>query len=374
MPTDAPAARKPREDEAPTPWSIRVGRYFGIPVRIHFTFLLLLVWVGLQARSAGREAIPQIILILLLFACVVLHEFGHAGVARLFGVKTKDIVLYPIGGVARLENMPSGRAELLIALAGPAVNLFIVVVLLGVMLAVGAKIPITPEGFARRAGIVQYLVVANLSLFLFNLLPAFPMDGGRVLRAALTFFTSEERATRIAAAIGQTFAVGFFVLWLFQPAAWWLALIGLFVFLGAGQEAAYQTRRAMVRGRSAREAMLTRFDVLAPQDTLGRAAELLLATSQQDFPVVDAWNRVVGILPRSLLLQGLAQAGREAAVLDVMRREPKIVASTAPLDEVLRALQADPGVPVVVSDGEGIAGMITLENLAEFIEIARRTR
>lgn len=373
MPT-APSARPASEDDARTPWSIRVGRFFGIPVRIHFTFLLLLVWMGLQARPLGRQAIPQILFILLVFLCVVLHEFGHAAMARLFGVRTRDIVLYPIGGVARLENIPSGRAELLIALAGPAVNLFLVVILLGIMLAVGAKMPVTPEGFVRRAGIVQQLVVANISLFAFNLIPAFPMDGGRVLRSLLTFVASEERATRIAAAVGQTIAIGFFVFWLFQPAAWWLALIGLFVFLGAGQEAAFQTRRAMVRGRSAREAMLTRFDVLAPQDTLGHAAALLLETSQQDFPVVDAWKRVVGILPRSLLLQGLAQAGREAAVLDVMRRDPATVPSGAPLEDVLRALQSDPASPVIVSDGEGILGMITLENLAEFIEIARRTR
>jgi CBS domain-containing protein len=249
-----------------------------------------------------------------------------------------------------------------------------VCVLLGLMLAVGARMPATPQGFVERAGIVQNLVVANLSLFAFNLIPAFPMDGGRVMRALLTFVTTEERATRVAAAVGQAIAVGFFVLWLFQPAAWWLALIGLFVFLGAGQEAAFQTRRAMVRGRIAREAMLTRFDVLAPQDTLGRAAELLLETSQQDFPVVDAWKRVVGILPRSLLLQGLAQAGKGAAVLEIMRRDPTTVPSTAPLDDVLRRIQTDPGAPVIVSDGEGIVGMITLENLAEFIELARRTR
>jgi Zn-dependent protease/predicted transcriptional regulator len=343
----------------------------GIPIRIHLTFFLILLWFGGDAAGRGESAFLAIVFALLLFACVVLHELGHAAMARRFGVKTTEIVLYPIGGVARLENMPSGLAELLIALAGPAVN---AVLSIGLVVFLWASGDLFPDGLGQlqtAADLVPGLLLANLSLLFFNLIPAFPMDGGRVLRATLTFVTSEDRATSIAAAVGQGIAVLFGAAGLFTR-NYVLLFIALFVFLGAGQEAAFRRQRAVVLGRRAREAMVTRFETLAPQDSLGRAAELLLATHQQDFPVVSAWSRVVGVLSRSALLRGLAERGTDAAVLDVMHRDPVPVSPDADLEQVLRHLQANPGVPVLVVEGEELRGMITLENLTEFIEVTRR--
>lgn len=367
-------------DSAGSSWSFQVASALGIPIRIHVTFVLLLGYIGFLSVTHGESPVASVVFLLLVFACVALHELGHAAMAQRFGVRTREIVLYPIGGVARLENIPSGWAELMIALAGPAVNLVIALVL-ALLVAVAGPVARGPEGLpVGLPGLLLKLLFANGMLFVFNLIPAFPMDGGRVLRALLSLNMAEERATDIAATVGQGLAMLFAAVGIFgipgtplgsNPL---LLFIALFVFLGAGQEAAFHRQRAMVLGRRAAEAMIVDFETLAPQDSLGRAAERLLATHQQDFPVVDAWNRLVGVLPRAVLLEALAREGTGAAVLQVMLREPATVRPDADLDEVLRLLQARPGSPVLVLDDSGLRGMITLENLAEFIEIARSVR
>jgi CBS domain-containing protein len=221
--------------------------------------------------------------------------------------------------------------------------------------------------------VVWQLIAVNLSLLLFNLLPAFPMDGGRVLRAALSIRLGQERATRIAARVGQVIAALLAVAALVStPANPVLLLIAIFVFVGAGQEVAYERGRAAVQGLDARAAMVTHFETLAPNDTLGRAADLLLATHQHDFPVIDAWGRVAGVLRRSTLLEALAAGGRDAAVLEVMDREPLALAPQTPLVDVLNLLQGRPKLPILVIGAQGLEGMITLENFGELIEVARR--
>jgi CBS-domain-containing membrane protein len=221
----------------------------------------------------------------------------------------------------------------------------------------------------QDTGLVQKLLWANIALVVFNMIPAFPMDGGRVLRAVLALGLGQQRATRIAAFIGQAIAAVFFIGGIVQ-ANFFLAFIGLFVFLGASQEVAFQTRRRAVAGHTAREAMITKFETLAPQDTLGRAAELLLASHQHDFPVLDAWNRVAGVLPRAQLLEGLARSGRETSVLEVMLREPVQVAPSTDLESVLAHLQGNPQTPLRVVEDGALRGMVTFENLAEFIVVA----
>lgn len=356
--------------EPRSPWSLGIGSAFGIPIRVHATFLLIVAFVAWSASAAGQSVPGNVLLVLLLFVCVVLHELGHALMARRFGVRTREIVLYPIGGIARLENIPGGRAEILIALAGPAVNLVLFLALVAVF---GATLP---AGFSEGASLspgaslLANLALANLWLFLFNLIPAFPMDGGRVLRAALSLRLGEARATRAAAVVAQVVALGFGGVGLFTGNPL-LLFIALFVFLGATQEAAFVERKAAVAGRRTREAMITRFETLAPQDTLGRAAEVLLASHQQDFPVLDAWQRVAGVLPRSTLLKSLAREGKDAAVLDVMHRDPATLEPSDSLEQVLAALQSRPGEPVLVLEGGRLVGMITLDNLAEFIEVTR---
>jgi Zn-dependent protease/predicted transcriptional regulator len=358
-----------------TGWSVQIARVLGIPIRIHFTFVLILVYVGYFAASQGSNVPRSIVSVLLVFACVVLHELGHAAMARKFGVRTREIVLYPIGGIARLENMPGGKAELLIAIAGPAVNFvlaglaLVALVFLGLA---GIGLPDNPLIMSTLPDLVATLLFANVLLFAFNLLPAFPMDGGRILRSALALRMREDKATNIAATIGQGMAIlmgaaGLF--WLHHP---WLLLIALFVFLGASQEAMFTQRRVQVHGHTAGDAMITRFETLAPQDSLEQASAALLNTHQQDFPVVDAWDRVAGMLSRTALLGGLAQHGKTAAVLDVMDRSVTIVRPDTPLETILLHLQKNPSKPVLVKNESGLVGMITLDNLVEFIEVARR--
>ena len=353
-------------------WAFQIGTMLGIPIRIHATFLLILVWFGMAAAAANRNVPSGIALVLAFFACVLLHELGHAAMARRFGVRTREIVLYPIGGVARLESIPGGWAELAIALAGPAVNVVLAAACGATLVAFDAPLQIRETIQGRHTGLVQQLLGANVLLVLFNMIPAFPMDGGRVLRALLAVGLGQQRATRIAAFIGQAIA-GFFVIGGLFQGNFLLAFIGVFVFLGASQEVAFQTRRQAIAGHSAREAMITKFETLAPQDNLGRAAELLVATHQHDFPVIDAWNRIAGVLPRARLLEGLAHSGRDTNVLEVMVREPVQVAPATDLEAVLQHLQRDPSTPLLVVEDGALRGMVTLENLAEFIVVARQT-
>src|SRR6185503_16252974 len=192
-------------------WSFQVATLLGIPIRVHVTFLALLVWFGTYAAAMARDVKTELAFVVGVFTCVVLHELGHAAMAKRFGVKTREIVLYPIGGVARLERIPGGVAELLIALAGPAVNAVIGAALSIVLVAVGAPIDLSID-FPFQDGLVQKLLWSNVMLVLFNMIPAFPMDGGRVLRGLLAISLGQDRATRIAAIVGQLFAVLFAVL------------------------------------------------------------------------------------------------------------------------------------------------------------------
>src|SRR5438046_5586104 len=215
-------------------WSLPVFRLAGIQLRIHITFLLLIAWLafGYYAQGGSAAAASRIIFVLLLFLCVVLHEFGHAFAAKAFGINTPDITLLPVGGVARLERMPEEPVqELIIAAAGPAVN----VIIAGCLFLTVASFVYPPTPTTR---LTDAVLTINVVLLLFNLLPAFPMDGGRVLRALLATRLSYARATQIAANIGQACAFVFGFIGLFWPNHWMLLFIALFVYIGASQEAA----------------------------------------------------------------------------------------------------------------------------------------
>ena len=208
-PPEAPKRAQQVPSETGGTWSMRVGSLLGIPIRVHFTFVLLLLWFGTVSSGQGQGFLGGVVFMLLLFGCVVLHELGHATMARRFGVETREIVLYPIGGVARLERIPSGKAELLIALAGPAVNALLAGLLFGWLMVRQVRAPGSPMELLTDAPLVWQMLTANLTLFFFNLIPAFPMDGGRVLRALLAMSMDYVRATRIAATIGQMMAIVF---------------------------------------------------------------------------------------------------------------------------------------------------------------------
>ena len=286
-------------------WSWKIGEFRGIGVYVHATFLILIGFIVLSHWSAGSslgKTLEGVGFILALFGCVVLHEFGHALMAARYGIKTRDITLLPIGGLARLERMPDKPLqELWVALAGPAVNVVIAAALFVLLQFTNAWAPLEQLSVAGGP-FLQRLMVVNVILVVFNMLPAFPMDGGRVLRALLATRLEYTRATHIAANIGQSMALVFgFIGFFYNP---FLMFIAFFVWIGAAQEASMVQMKSSLAGIPVMRAMITDFQTLTPHDPLARATEQILAGSQQDFPVVDD-GQVVGILTRHDLTRGI---------------------------------------------------------------------
>lgn len=348
-------------------WSLPIFRVAGIQLRIHITFLLLIAWLafGYYAQGGSAVAASRVIFVLLLFLCVVLHEFGHAFAAKAFGINTPDITLLPIGGVARLERMPEEPVqELIIAVAGPLVN---VVIALGLFVAGGFQALLNPSNI-EGGGLVAQLLTINIMLVLFNLLPAFPMDGGRVLRALLATRLSYARATQVAANVGQGFAFVFgFIGLLWNP---FLLFIALFVYIGASQEAALAQMKDVSRRFPVSSAMVREFRTLSADDSLQEAVDALLATSQHDFPVVDDSGNVAGLLTRQDLIGALRKNDPALRVGDVMRRDIPTVTTGTRFEDAFRIMQECncPAVPVL-DRMKRLVGLLTPENVTELMMV-----
>ncbi len=355
-------------------WSWKLGRFVGIDVFMHVTFLLLLGWVLLAHWLQGEglaAALEGVGFILALFGCVVLHEYGHALTARRYGIKTRDITLLPIGGVARLEKMPDEPVqELWVALAGPAVNVVIAAVLFVWLQITSSLVPLS-ELEVGSGSFLERLMVVNLFLVGFNMLPAFPMDGGRVVRALLAMRMEYTRATHIAANLGQTIAIFFGFLGLLTNP--FLLFIAFFVWIGAAQEASMVQMKSALAGIPVSRAMLTNFRTVAPTDSLAHAVQLILAGSQQDFPVVSD-GQVVGVLTRSNVLRGLTERGPETPVAEVMHREFEIFDSYEMLEMAFARLQACQCQTVPVTHGGQLVGLLTMDNVGEFLMIQGATK
>ena len=351
-------------------WSWKVGSVAGIDQYVHATFFLLIAWVGITYWLAGGSAaaLDGIAFILALFACVVLHELGHALTARRYGIPTRDITLLPIGGVSRLERIPDKpRQEVWVSLAGPAVNVVIAAALYVWLLLSHTLRPVSVLSMAGST-FLERLLLVNVSLAVFNLLPAFPMDGGRVLRALLALRMDYVRATQVAAHVGQAMALVFGLLGLFTNP--FLIFIALFVWIGAAQEASMVQMRTALSGIPVSRAMLTDFRTVAPDDPAQRVLELILAGSQQDFPVVDGGKggRLAGVLLRSDVLKALAR-GADWRVRDVMRREFEVVDAADMLDTALARLQACACHALPVTSRGALVGILTMDNVGEFLLI-----
>ena len=308
-------------------WAIRLGRIAGIEVRIHVTFFLLLAYLGFAGyHGAGTDvaittrvsaALHLMLLVCIVFLCVLLHEFGHAFAARRCGIRTPDITLFPFGGVARIERMPENpRQEIFIALAGPAVNVIIAAGLWAVLAIFWRAVP--QEQMGTAASLAVEVMSVNVMLLVFNLIPAFPMDGGRVLRALLAMRLDHGRATRIAAHIGQALAVALGLLGVFgmsihshviEPNPM-LIVVAFFVFMAAANEAGAVQLQSVTRGLSVAAAMVTDFRSLPRNASLGEASEMLLHSSQHEFPVIDPDGTLRGIFTRSELVSALRESGR----------------------------------------------------------------
>lgn len=350
-------------------WSTRIGTFAGIGVYVHTTFLMLIAWVAFvhwQTEHSVHAAFQGAAFVLALFGCVVLHEFGHALTARRFGIRTRDITLLPIGGIARLERMPDDpRQELWVALAGPAVNVIIALALFAVVQVTGTFAPLRTVS-VTSGSFVERLMLVNLFLAAFNMLPAFPMDGGRVLRALLAIRMDYTRATQLAATIGQGMALVFGLIGLFfNP---FLMFIALFVWIGAGQEAAMTLMKSALGGIPLQRAMITDFRTLARHDSLSRAVELLLSGAQQDFPVLDA-GAVVGILTRGDLLAALARQEQQAPVERIMRRDFLVADPLDMLDVTFQRLQDHQCRTIPVVHRGNLVGLLTMDNVGEFLSI-----
>ena len=352
--------------------SLQLGSIAGIRVQVHWTFLLIIGWVILTSVLSGMSPLGtamNVAFILVLFGCVLLHELGHALAARLFGIPTRDITLLPIGGVARLERMPrKPYQELVVALAGPAVNVVIAAGLLAILLPT-----VGPGGLAavplRSGGFLQQLLIVNVMLVAFNMLPAFPLDGGRVFRALLAMVFSYATATRVAAVVGQICAIGFGLLGLANP---FMLIIAAFIFFSAGTEAQQVAIRERFGGFRVRDGMLRSFRAVAANASIQDLADELLSGTQRDYPVVNE-GVLVGMLRRSDLLEAL-QREDDQLVADVMDRDVRPVEESDGLMSALERAAPRSGSTVPVTDAGALTGLLDLQQVFDVARARARLR
>jgi len=350
-------------------WSITIARIAGSEIRIHLTFLILLAWIGIAQYVAGGAdaALDSIAFVIAVFACVALHELGHALAARRYGIATPDITLLPIGGLARLARLPEKPSEeVVIAIAGPAVNVVIAAVLVIVF---GARFePVSMAEIENPTyGFLTRLAVVNIFLVLFNLIPAFPMDGGRVLRALLAIRLGRRKATDLAARIGQGLAFGFGFLGLIGGNVI-LVFIAIFVYLAAAAEAGQVGLIEATRRVPIRRAMVTSFETLGPQSTVDDAASALLRTTQREFPIVDGAGKLRGFITRDAMIAALKTTGPDTPVIEVMDAEIPTVRHGQALGIAVRRMQENGAALIgVIDNDERLVGYISQENLAEMM-------
>jgi Zn-dependent protease/CBS domain-containing protein len=349
-------------------WSINVGRIFGIQLRIHLTFFLLLLFVfaSVMSEHGVRAAVMSALFICALFACVVIHEVGHSLIARLFGKEAKSITLLPIGGVAAIDQMPTKPGqEIAVSLIGPLINLAIAGIL---YVLVGAKTGVSIPNLYPESGkaFLAGLIGVNIMLAVFNLIPAFPMDGGRVLRGLLAMRMDSVQATTWAVNIGQAIATFFIFFGLFYN--FWLALIGIFLYLGAGSEKQQVILQSLLAEVPAGEAMTTEYMTLKPDNTLADALEHFYHGCQQDFPVIDD-SGLLGILTRDRILSAIHTNGLNVPVAEVMDKTFATVSSKMGLDQVYRIFLSGNKTAVAVVDENRLKGIIGLDGISRYFMI-----
>lgn len=350
-------------------WSFRLGTIAGIGVFVHATFFLLIAWIGYSHYARHQslaDAVEGVVFVCALFACVVAHEFGHALTARRYGIKTRDITLLPIGGLARLERMPDDpKQELWVALAGPAVNVVIAAVIFAWLTVTGAAWTVDLMGDGLTAFLAR-LGFVNLILVVFNLLPAFPMDGGRVLRALLAMRMDYNRATQTAASVGQGMALLFGLLGLFTNPM--LLFIALFVWMGAESESAMTSMRSALGGLPVSSAMVREFHAVQAGEPLQGAVDLMLAGSQHDFPVLYG-AQLAGVLTRQDLMSALASGGLDQRVEDAMVTEIQTTHPGEMLDVAFQRLQQCRCRVMPVIQNGMVVGLLTMDNVGEFMSV-----
>ncbi len=363
-------------------WSLKIARLAGINVYLHWTFLILLAWIFIASVNAGQglaEALTGVGFILALFACIVLHEFGHALTARRYGIQTQRITLLPIGGLAMLEKMPENpRHELAVALAGPAVNIVIALLLLVYLALTGQELPTNqledPSQISFARYFIPNLLIVNVLLFAFNLIPAFPMDGGRVLRALLSMRYDRATATNIAAKIGQFLAIGFVFFGFMYD--FWLIFIGLFIYLGASGEASYETQRSLLSRLTVGDVLMHQYTPLHAWETIGRAVDILLDGHEKEFIVTED-NHIIGTISRDEIIKGLQMLGKDERIKRIVNQDWIRLTAEMELNEAYEQMSRKKIsiCPVYNEYGE-LIGVLNQENILEaiMVESAREER
>jgi Zn-dependent protease len=361
-------------------WSIKVGQLFGIDLKIHITFLAILVW---GAFNYGGSAGPLygVLVIVAIFTLVVLHELGHSLAAMWYGIAVRDITLLPIGGVARLERMPEKPVqELVVALAGPAVNVVLAGILLPLVIALN---PVQSIPFSIRLatepsllGLLTFLLLVNVSLVIFNMIPAFPLDGGRVFRAFIGFFTNHQQATSIAVNIGRLFAMGMGLVGIFTGQIF-LTLIAFFIFIAGGQENQAVAARGILRNVQAGQALNQHQVALSPDATVGQVASMMLQSPQPHFVVQDPISgQFLGVATGHSVSQAMKGGHWHQPITEIMhqaRNIPKI-ALNAPLDEVQESLAGASAQVVAVYDGLHFKGLLTANDVYRVFRFLSQSR
>jgi Zn-dependent protease/CBS domain-containing protein len=351
-------------------WAWRVARVSGVDIYLHGTFLILLAWVALSHLLEGHsvtDAAAGLGFVTTIFGIVVLHELGHALTAQRFGIRTRDITLLPIGGVATLERMPEEPwQELLVALAGPAVNVVLAALLFAALVPIAGPAAVNDVALVGGTFLAK-LIWLNVGLAVFNLFPAFPMDGGRALRAILAMRLDYVQATLIAASIGQGGALLLGFVGLFSNP--FLVFVALFVWIGAAGEASFVQMKSALHGVPISKAMVTEFRTLSPADSLASALDHITAGFQNDFPVVDAEGRIVGVLTRASLLAALPQRGIDATVAEAMERDFEIADPREMAEDVFVRLQGNRCHSLPVMNGGRVVGMVTMESVGELLAL-----
>jgi Zn-dependent protease len=360
-------------------WSIPAGRIFGVELRIHLTFLFLLLFVWLtESTSHSPSAAPRgVALVGIVFGCVVLHELGHALASMHAGIPAKAIILLPIGGVTLLDETrqpelgaQNWKRDVRIALAGPLVNIVLAFVSASILLAVAPEIRLWHTPYVTSANLPRTLVWTNIWLAVFNLLPAYPMDGGRVLRAFFLRSMDSVRATRRAVSIGQAFAMLFMLVGMLSNI--WLTLIGFFLFIAAQLEERSAVFQSVLETVHLEDIMLRDFATLSPADTLEDALDKAVHSLQDDFPVIRG-SDMVGVISRQKILEALRSEGN-GYVQSVMNRLFEVAQKKESLASAFRKLNARNLSLIPVVEDQRLVGIVTLQNLMHSMALLAESR
>lgn len=351
-------------------WSLYVGRVSGIKIFIHWTFLFLIVWILVSNFQQGKNmasALYTVSFVFAVFVCVTLHELGHALTAKYFKYHTRDITLLPIGGMARMDEIPENpKHELFVALAGPTVNILITLLLYPFVYWFGRVPTFFTVLFDSGGTFLFSLLVVNLALAVFNLIPAFPMDGGRVFRALLSFFMDRVNATAISARTGQGIAIIFFLVGIFYNPI--LTVIGVFIFMMAQTENDYVKSKSILHDYTVKDVMMKKFYSLDAFDTIDDAVKGLLDVQASDFLVMEKGN-VIGTLSRNGIIRGLAEKGKGSSVLHAMNTKVKFLNPDMPLDKVFLHLNSSGSSLLPVLQNSKLIGVVDTSNILELIMI-----